>query len=564
MYLNFTVEIPKEKGKIVTNKVKNTTYICYEFGRVYHPEKKYNTPKRTTIGKMCSDDPGRMYPNQNYLKYFPDAELPEESESSRSSCLKAGAYLAIRKIIRDYKLDVLLSSQFGDRDRGLLADLVAYTIITENNAGQYYPDYAYNHPLFTEQMKMYSDSTVSNFLNAMDVNQRIGFLNSWNESRDHRERIYISYDSTNKKCQSGDVEIAEYGHSKEDKKTPIINYAVAYDKTNREPLFYEDYCGSINDVSQLQVMVDKAKGFGYHRIGFILDRGYFSKENIHHMDKCGYQFVIMVKGTKDLVNELVMEVKGTFEEKRGCAIKGFRAYGTTVKRRLYPSDEEERFFHIFYKSGKAHAERDKLEDDLEKMAEVMRKSEGEYNVRFGPGIEKYYELVYAEDGAFLGARERNDVIEREIKLAGYFAIITSEEMTAAEALTLYKSRDTSEKLFRGDKSYLGNRSFRNYTRESVEAKIFVEFIALIVRNKMSTCLQDENDRLKSRQNYMNVPAAIRELEKIELIRLLDGAYRLDHAITAKQKAILKAFDMDTNYIKNSMRTLLETLNGLEG
>ena len=63
---------------------------------------------------------------------------------------------------------------------------------------------------------------------------------------------------------------------------------------------------------------------------------------------------------------------------------------------------------------------------------------------------------------------------------------------------------------------------------------------------------------------MTVPAAIRELEKIELIRLLDKEYRLDHSITAKQKTILNAFGMDTNYIKGSIRTLIETLNDLEG
>ena len=39
---------------------------------------------------------------------------------------------------------------------------------------------------------------------------------------------------------------------------------------------------------------------------------------------------------------------------------------------------------------------------------------------------------------------------------GYFVIVTSKQMTAEEALELYKSRDVSEKLFRGDKSYLGN------------------------------------------------------------------------------------------------------------
>ena len=51
------------------------------------------------------------------------------------------------------------------------------------------------------------------------------------------------------------------------------------------------------------------------------------------------------------------------------------------------------------------------------------------------------------------AREKSEVVERELELCGYFCIVTSEEMTAREALTLYKSRDDSEKLFRGDKSY---------------------------------------------------------------------------------------------------------------
>ena len=37
--------------------------------------------------------------------------------------------------------------------------------------------------------------------------------------------------------------------------------------------------------------------------------------------------------------------------------------------------------------------------------------------------------------------ERNEVINREIQLCGYFVIVTSEKMTAEEALTLYKSRD---------------------------------------------------------------------------------------------------------------------------
>ncbi len=85
-------------------------------------------------------------------------------------------------------------------------------------------------------------------------------------------------------------------------------------RNNREPLFYEEYPGSIVDVSQLQYMLEKALGYGYKKIGFILDWGYFSKENVHFMDKCGYDFVIMAKGMKKFVSQLILENKGKFEE----------------------------------------------------------------------------------------------------------------------------------------------------------------------------------------------------------------------------------------------------------
>ena len=115
-------------------------------------------------------------------------------------------------------------------------------------------------------------------------------------------------------------------------------------------------------------------------------------------------------------------------------------------------------------------------------------------------------------------------------------------MTAAQALDLYKGRDASEKLFRGDKSYLGNKSFRVHTSESVHAKIFIEFVALIIRSRFYTCLKGQMQK-GGKKNYMTVPAAIRELEKIELIRQSDRGYRMDYVVVAAQEEIKTAFRM---------------------
>ena len=44
-----------------------------------------------------------------------------------------------------------------------------------------------------------------------------------------------------------------------------------------------------------------------------------------------------------------------------------------------------------------------------------------------------------------------------------------------------------------------------------------------------------------RENWQNIVSAIKELVKRELIRLGDGKYRIDHAITARQKDVLRIF-----------------------
>ena len=564
MYLDFLVKIPFVQGKITRRKKKDVVYIEYEYDRIYDPVRQYTFPKRVTIGKLSETDPELMQPNQNFLKFFPDAELPEtKNRTSRSSCLRVGAYFVLRKIIEEYNLVEFLGGYFEQCDLGLFLDLAVYSIIAENNAAQYYPDYTYNHPLFTNGMKQYSDSTVSDFLNSVADDQSIGFLNSWNETRNHREKIYISYDSTNKNCQAGDIEMVEFGHPKVDVGQPVFNYAVAYDTHNQEPLFYEKYPGNLNDISQLQFMLDKAFGYGYKKIGFILDRGYFSCENIQYMDKCGYSFVIMVKGMASLVNELVLEHKGTFESKRVNNIYEYGVYGKTVKHRLYAGDKKERYFHLYHSISKESAERAGIENRLNQMTLYLKKYQNKVK-EFGPGFEKYFNLHYDEKTqAFVLPEERCSVVERELDLAGYFCIITSEKMSAKEAIELYKSRDTSEKLFRGDKSYLGNKSIRVYSEESARAKIFVEFVAMILRCKMYTKLKEEMKKLEKKPNYMTVPAALKELEKIEMVRQLDNVYRLDHAVTANQKTILNAFGLDANHIKYYASELSKELKKAE-
>ena len=542
MYYDFTVPIPKVRGKITFMNKGSIKYVQIETGRVYLPEKKYTIPERVSIGKVDPDHPDQMFPNDRYADFFPDTPMPEERpEAYRSCALRIGSYLVIKQILKEFKIPMMLD-KYLEENAGLFLDLVSFMIIDEENVGMHYPDFAFCHPLFSPNMRIYSDVKVSRLLNSISKDQIIGFLNDWNEKRDHKQRIYISYDSSNKNCQAGDIDLVEFGKPKDDKGKPIFNVSVVFDKTHQVPLLYEEYPGSINDVSQFSYMVDKVNEYGYKNIGFILDRGYFSEDNIQYMEDNGYAFIIMVKGRKKLVSSLVEENRNTFETVRSCAIRSYRVYGKTVQAKLFDHDKKDRFIHIFFNPSKQAAEREQLEQKIEKYRVFLEKHIGT-ETKFAKGYHEYFTLKYDKNGILCSVKERTDVVEQELRLCGYFCIVTSEEMSASQALIQYKGRDISEKLFSADKTFLGSNSMRIHSSTAMSAKIFVEFVALIVRNRIYNLLKQTMLRIEGKQNYLTVPKALRELEKIEMIRRNNGRYRLDHAISKKQKIILSSFGL---------------------
>lgn len=557
MYLDIVVPVPKVTGKISRQKTRSGTYVHYIIDRVYDPKKKHTVPKRIIIGRLAEDGEN-MIPNEHFLKYFPNTPLPEHrAQAQRSTTLQAGPFMVFEKIIKHYKLDEIARKHFGS-NAGLLLDLAAYMIIEAQNQGQHYPGYAYRRPLFTKDMRIASDSAISRFLRDVTDEQICGFLNDWNDKRDHESRIYISYDSTNKNCQAGDIDFVEFGKAKVDVQLPIVNIGLAYDNSNQIPLFYELYPGSINDVSQFRFFVDKALSYNYRNVGFILDRGYFSRTNIEYMDEHNFSFVMMVKGCKPLVTDLIDKNRGKFEDSFKHSIRPVGISGMTVQRKLFADDAKDRFFHLYFSPAKKATERARIDDTISRMERVVQSLKGK-EPDLGKEFTDLFELHLDKEGRLLFAELKTDAVDAMYARSGYFCIVTSEEMTAEAAYRLYRSRDVSEKLFSSDKTFLGSKSLRVHSNEAMSAKMFVEFVGLIIRQRFYNLLKNEMMKLPVRKNYMTVPAALRELDKIELVRINNGCYQLDHAVTKTQETILQAFAMTRDDVRLAAARISETL-----
>ena len=84
---------------------------------------------------------------------------------------------------------------------------------------------------------------------------------------------------------------------------------------------------------------------------------------------------------------------------------------------------------------------------------------------------------------------------------------------------------------------------------------------MIIRCKLYTALKDKASEMVKKPNDLTVPAAIRELEKIEMTRQLDKIYRLDHAVSKTQKVVLSAFGISAEQVKYKANYISEKLRG---
>lgn len=106
----------------------------------------------------------------------------------------------------------------------------------------------------------------------------------------------------------------------------------------------------------------------------------------------------MIKGMKEFVKSLVLEVKDTFEEDRRYSIRDYKVSRITVKKQLYPSDEKERYFHIFYNDRKKSSEHEAVDAKIDRMAECLHKHKGtKYEIR-RDGFARYFDLICYNKG----------------------------------------------------------------------------------------------------------------------------------------------------------------------
>lgn len=530
--MNFKpVERPK-RTVIVRNKNSDTEYVYYTESVSYSSKIKASRPKRIAIGKLNED--GLLIPNKNYERIFGMVSL--EVPSERGDSLSVGPQFIVSQIIENNELKEILDSVF-EQDASKILDIATYMIMSENNVMQYFEDYGYRHTLFNE--KNFTDNTISHLLGRLKLTDIDTFIKAWVKIN-QRKDIYIAYDSTNMNSVAGEIELSEFGLAKDNSDLPQVNVSLAYNQEDQVPLFYELYPGSIIDNTECKKMVDRARYYGCEDVGFILDRGYFSKSNIRYFEENQFKYIIMAKSNAQFIQSIIEEYGASLKHGHSNYLEDMNLYGITSEVDLFKTKTKQ-YVHLYYNGIQAEYDKLTIHDRWRKMDKTLdekieKKLKRKEDIK---QYEKYYKLKFDDYGYFQNFQRKDQAFKKLMNQVGYFAIITSEKMSALEALNAYRDRDAIEKIFRMEKSYLGNDVFRVHSNVRLESKMFISFIALIIRNEIYQKMKPLYQ--KNRKDY-TVPKVIREIERLSLTKMSDEKYHVRYQLTKNQKKILKAFN----------------------
>ena len=515
--------------RTVIIKGRSGSYVYLTQRVKYSPELKQTRPVRVAIGKL--NEEGKLIPNRNYFEIFP---YEQNEPGDKADFVIAGPHFVADKISAGNGLKELLETIFKD-DSDKILDIATYMMMSENNVMQYFEDYGYSHALFSTEH--FDDNAIGRLFKKIKVKDIDLFIRSWVHMHVEKQ-IYIAYDSTNMNSAAGNLELAEYGHAKYRDELPQVNLSIGYNQTDQVPLFYELFPGSIIDNTECEKMVERARQYGCREIGFILDSGYFSLRNIRYFEKHNYDYILMTKGNAKFIQEAAEEAGAVLKNGYSNYMQGYELYGMTVEKDLFNTGKKE-YVHVYYNGIEAEKEKITINNRFNKMDEELEKKK-EKKIKKAEDVksyEKYYRLGFDENGYFMNYQRKDNEIMKLINKAGYFAIVTSKKMSAEEALETYRDRDAVEKIFRMEKTYLGNDVFRVHSEEKLESKVFVSFIALIIRNEIYQSLKE---LYKTNRKEYTVPKVLKDYERLGVTKLADEKYHIRYRLTNKQKKILKA------------------------
>ncbi len=149
------------------------------------------------------------------------------------------------------------------------------------------------------------------------------------QGRRRAEKEYWAYDSTSISSYSETLSQVQYGKNKENDKLPQINLLLVFGERSGLPFYYRKLAGNIPDSKTVRHFLEELDILGFHKAKFVMDRGFYSEDNINGLYKEHIKFLVGTRLTLKFIRKHLDEV---YDDVRMFVNydEGIRTYGYTV------------------------------------------------------------------------------------------------------------------------------------------------------------------------------------------------------------------------------------------
>jgi len=518
----------------VKNKKNGITYV-YESTNYWDKAKQQSRSKRVCVGKL--DDDGRLIASKRLS--VPQLALPIKPGPIPATQLKHSFYGAT--YLFDSMGEVLgitadLKTCFPLQYRQILS--IAYFLILEDrNPLSRFPkwDRTHMHPFG----KNISSQRSSELFSSITEEEKEHFFRLQGKKRCENE--YWAYDTTSISSYSESLKQVKYGHNKDHDPLPQINLALLFGEESNLPFYYRKLAGNISDVKTVKNLLADIEFLGFGKVKLVMDRGFYSEENINTLYQNHLKFLISAKVSLKFIRMELDKVRNTLRT-RANYNPVYQIYSHTAmiswnysQERPYKGDtivdKKRMYLHIYFNGEKAleheknfNAMLDMLEEEL---VSGSRKPEHERQ------YTKYFNIstTPVRGTKVTVKQEAVDAAEKDY---GFLALISNEIKDPIKALETYRNKDLVEKAFGNLKERLNMRRTGVSSDSALEGKLFAQFIALIylsyIKKQMS-----EQGLYKS----YTMQELLDDLDVIECFEQPGCALRVGE-VTKKQERLYKS------------------------
>ncbi len=482
------------------DKRSGITY-AYESKAWWDKEKKQSRSKRTLIGRLDAatgnivPTDGRCRKDKDNPKSTEKGEAPRRGPvpNSETSHRFYGATYLLDAIGDAIGIARDLEQCFPNDYRQILS--IAYYLILENNNPLYrFEKWGMTHhhpygkdipsPRSSELFASITDEAVARFFR-LQGQRRI-------------EKEYWAYDSTSISSYSEMLNQIQYGKNKENDPLAQLNLLLVFGQSSGLPFYYRKLAGNIPDVKTVKNLLADLDVLGVGKVKLVMDRGFYSEANINGLYREHLKFLMGVRISLALVRRELDAVYDDIRQFQNYE-QGLDTYGYTVpvewtytqdrpnkgdtlteKRRLY--------LHLYYNIDKGAEDERNFDNKIATYYQEL--ISGERKEGHEKDYQKYFEIKTTPKRG-IQVTVKNEAIREAKRYFGYFALASNEKMEAFTALKIYRTKDVVEKAFGNIKERLNLRRLLVSSERSLDGKLFVEFIALILISYINKKMQDQ-------------------------------------------------------------------------